>query len=108
MCASGETTFLSCKNVSFQNHKNTRNNPLVQHDDGKGGNSAEQSISQSRSKEQNSQLVSGGDTIGSGNIINVQNQETSGSSVDARKLNSIQILFFINQIQFLPRSNTLL
>ena len=82
LCASGGTTFLSCNNVSFQNQKNTGNNALAQDDDDddNGGNSAKQSISQSQSSEQNSQVVSGGDTIGSGNNINVQNQENSGSN----------------------------
>jgi hypothetical protein len=86
LCASGGTTFLSCNNVSFQNQKNTGNNALAQDDDddGKGGNSAEQSISQSQSSSQNSQVVSGGDTIGSGNNINVQNQENSGNNAVAQ------------------------
>ena len=85
LCASGGTTFLSCNNVSFQNQKNTGNNALAHDDDdGNGGNSAEQSISQSQSSEQNSQVVSGGDTIGSGNNINVQNQENSGSNAAAQ------------------------
>jgi len=83
LCASGGTTFLSCNNVSFQNQKNTGNNALAQEDDdddGNGKNSAKQSISQSQSSSQNSQVVSGGDTIGSGNNINVQNQENSGNN----------------------------
>ena len=84
LCASGKTTFLSCNNVSFQNQKNTGNNALAQDDDNNGGNSAEQSISQSQSSEQNSQVVSGGDTIGSGNNINVQNQENSGNNALAQ------------------------
>ena len=85
LCASGGTTFISCNNVSFQNQKNTGNNALAQDDDDdKGGNSADQSISQSQSSEQNSQVVSGGDTIGSGNNINVQNQENSGSNAAAQ------------------------
>ena len=87
LCASGGTTFLSCNNVSFQNQKNTGNNALAQQDDdddGKGGNSAEQSISQFQSSSQNSQVVSGGDTIGSGNNINVQNQENSGNNAAAQ------------------------
>src|ERR687889_139411 len=86
LCASGGTTFLSCNNVSFQNQKNTGNNALAQDDDddGKGGNSAEQSISQSQSSSQNSQVVSGGDTIDSGNNINVQNQENSGNNAAAQ------------------------
>ena len=86
LCASGGTTFLSCNNVSFQNQKNSGNNALAQDDDDdNGGNSAEQSISQSQSSEQNSQVVSGADTIGSGNNINVQNQENSGSNAAAQQ-----------------------
>ena len=87
LCASGATTFLSCNNVSFQNQKNGGNNALAQQDDdddGKGGNSAEQSISQSQSSSQNSLVVSGGDTIGSGNNINVQNQENTGNNALAQ------------------------
>ena len=86
LCASGGTTFLSCNNVNSQNQKNTGNNALAQDDDDdyNGGNFAEQSISQSQSSEQNSQVVSGGDTIGSGNNINVQNQENSGSNAAAQ------------------------
>ena len=85
LCASGGTTFLSCNNVNFQNQKNSGNNALAQDDDdGNGGNSADQSISQSQSSNQNSQVVSGGDTIGSGNNINVQNQENSGNNAAAQ------------------------
>ena len=86
LCASGGTTFISCNNVSFQHQKNSGNNALAQDndDDGNGGNSADQSISQSQSSSQNSQVVSGGDTIGSGNNINVQNQENSGSNAAAQ------------------------
>ena len=84
-CVSGGTTFLSCNNLSFQHQKNSGNNALAQDDDdGNGGNSAEQSISQSQSSSQNSQVVSGADTIGSGNNINVQNQENSGSNALAQ------------------------
>ena len=89
LCASGGTTFLSCNNVSFQNQKNSGNNALAQqvdddYDDGNGGNTAEQSISQSQSSSQNSQEVSGDDTIGSGNNINVQNQENTGNNALAQ------------------------
>ena len=82
LCASGGTTFLSCNNVSFQNQKNSGNNALAQQ--GGEGNSADQSISQSQSSSQNSQVVSGGDSIGSGNNINVQNQENSGNNALAQ------------------------
>lgn len=86
LCAFGGTTFLSCNNVSFQNQKNAGNNALAQDDDddNHGGNFAKQSISQSQSSEQNTQVVSGEDTIGSGNNINVQNQENSGSNAAAQ------------------------
>ena len=81
-CASGGTTFLSCNNVSFQHQFNSGNNALAQA--GQGGNSAEQSISQSQSSGQNSQVVSGGDTIGSGNNVNVQSQTNTGSNAAAQ------------------------
>jgi type II secretory pathway pseudopilin PulG len=85
LCASDGTTFLSCNNVSFQHQKNTGNNALAQDDDdGNGGNSADQSINQSQSSSQNSQVVSGGDTIGSGNNINVQSQTNRGSNAAAQ------------------------
>ena len=83
-CVSGVTTFLSCNNLSFQHQKNTGNNALAQQA-GQGGNSAEQSISQSQSSSQNSQVVSGADTIGSGNNINVQSQENTGSNAAAQQ-----------------------
>ncbi|WP_458745382.1 hypothetical protein [Candidatus Nitrosocosmicus sp. T] len=86
LCASGTEIFVSCNNLSFQNQKNSGNNALAQQGSGsgKGGNSAEQSISQSQSSNQNSHVVSGGDTIGSGNNINVQNQENSGNNALAQ------------------------
>jgi len=84
LCASGGTTFISCNNVSFQNQKNTGNNAIAQDDDGDGGNSAKQSISQSQSSEQNSQIVSGIDIIGSGNNINIQSQTNSGNNAAAQ------------------------
>ena len=84
LCASGGTTFLSCNNVNFQNQKNTGNNALAQDDDDGNGGNSDQSISQSQSSSQNSQVVSGGDTIGSGNNINVQSQENSGSNALAQ------------------------
>ena len=83
LCASGATTFLSCNNVNFQNQKNAGNNALAQQGE-QGGNPAEQSISQSQSSSQNSLVVSGGDTIGSGNNINVQNQENTGNNALAQ------------------------
>ena len=82
-CVSGGTTFLSCNNLSFQHQKNTGNNALAQ--SGHDGNFADQSIGQSQSSSQTSNVVSGGDTIGSGNNINVQSQENSGSNVAAER-----------------------
>ncbi len=86
LCVSGTGTFVSCNNLSFQNQKNSGNNALAQQGSGsgKGGNYAEQSISQSQSSNQNSHVVSGGDTIGSGNNINVQSQTNSGSNAAAQ------------------------
>jgi hypothetical protein len=81
-CVSGGTTFLSCNNLSFQHQKNSGSNALAQV--GQGGNSAEQSVSQSQSSEQNSQVVSGANTIGSGNNINIQSQENTGSNALAQ------------------------
>ena len=83
-CVSGGTTFLSCNNLSFQHQKNSGNNALAQDDADNDGNSAEQSISQSQSSNQNSQVVSGADTIGSGNNINVQDQDNSGNNALAQ------------------------
>ncbi|MGE0388961.1 MAG: hypothetical protein AB7P13_02395 [Candidatus Nitrosocosmicus sp.] len=93
LCASGGTTFLSCNNVNFQHQFNSGNNALAQ--TGQGENSAEQSISQSQSSSQNSQVVSGGDTIDSGNNINIQSQENSGSNAAAQSY-----LFIYNSMIF--------
>ena len=82
-CVSGGTTFLSCNNLSFQHQKNTGNNALAQ--SGHDGNFADQSIGQSQSSSQTSNVVSGEDTIGSGNNINVQSQENSGSNTAAQE-----------------------
>ena len=82
LCASGGTTFLSCNNVNFQHQFNSGNNALAQ--TGQGGNSAEQSISQSQSSSQNSQVVSGGDSLGSGNNINIQSQTNTGNNAAAQ------------------------
>ena len=81
-CGSGGTTFLSCNNLSFQHQKNTGNNALAQ--SGHDGDFADQSISQSQSSSQTSNVVSGEDTIGSGNNINVQSQENSVSNAAAQ------------------------
>ncbi|MDR4489489.1 MAG: hypothetical protein R2685_01110 [Candidatus Nitrosocosmicus sp.] len=49
------------------------------------GNHASQIISQSQSSKQNSQVVSGGSTFGSGNNINVQSQSNSGNNALAQQ-----------------------
>ena len=82
LCVSGASTFFSCNNASFQHQFNSGNNALAQ--SGQGGNTAEQSISQSQSSNQESVVVSGGDTIGSGNNINVQSQTNTGSNAAAQ------------------------
>ena len=78
---SGGDSIGSGNNFNFQNQENEGNNALAQDSDDDGdGNSASQAIVQSQSSEQNSQVVSGGDSIGSGNNFNFQNQENSGSN----------------------------
>ena len=49
------------------------------------GNRASQGIGQSQSSSQNSQVVSGGDSIGSGNNFSFQNQENSGNNALAQQ-----------------------
>ena len=87
---SGGDTEDSGNNFNFQNQENEGNNAIAQSNDDdddndNDGNSASQAIVQSQSSRQNSQVVSGGDTIGSGNNINVQNQENSGSNALAQQ-----------------------
>jgi hypothetical protein len=65
-----------CKKY-FKDHDND--------DDGNNGNRASQGIGQSQSSSQNSQVVSGGDSIGSGNNFNFQNQENSGNNALAQQ-----------------------
>jgi hypothetical protein len=83
---SGEDTVASGNNINLQNQENTGNNALAQDggDDG-DGNSARQGIGQSQSSEQNSQVVSGEDTVASGNNINLQNQENTGNNAAAQQ-----------------------
>jgi hypothetical protein len=78
---SGGDSIGSGNNFNFQNQENEGNNALAQDSDDDGdGNSASQAIVQSQSSEQNSQVVSGGDSIGSGNNFNFQNQENEGNN----------------------------
>jgi len=83
---SGGDSIGSGNNINLQNQENSGNNALAQDggDDG-DGNSARQGIGQSQSSEQNSQVVSGGDTTGSGNNFSFQNQENSGSNAAAQQ-----------------------
>ena len=83
-CVSGGSTSASCNNISVQNQQNSGNNALAQDGHGKGSNKASQGIGQSQSSSQNSQVVSGGDTVGSGNNFNFQNQENSGNNALAQ------------------------
>jgi hypothetical protein len=78
LCVSGINTWFSCNNASFQHQFNSGNNALAQ--SGQGGNSAEQSISQSQSSNQGSVVVSGGNTVGSGNNFNSQSQTNTGNN----------------------------
>jgi hypothetical protein len=53
--------------------------------DGDGGNSASQIIAQVQESIQNSQVVSGGDTVNSGNNFNFQNQNNEGNNALAQQ-----------------------
>ena len=81
---SGGDSIGSGNNFSFQNQENSGNNALAQDsdddDNDDDGNRASQGIGQSQSSSQNSQVVSGGDSIGSGNNFSFQNQENSGNN----------------------------
>jgi hypothetical protein len=83
LCVSGVSTFFSCNNANFQHQFNSGNNALAQ--SGQGGNSAEQSISQSQSSNQGSIVVSGGNTVGSGNNFNAQSQTNIGNNAAAQQ-----------------------
>ncbi len=82
LCVSGVSTFFSCNNDSFQHQFNRGNNALSQA--GKGGNDAEQSISQTQTSDQDSIVVSGGNTVGFGNNFNSQSQTKTGSNAAAQ------------------------
>ena len=83
-CVSGGSTSGSCNNISVQNQQNSGNNALAQNGNG-GSNKASQGIGQSQSSSQNSQVVSGGNTFGSGNNVNVQNQVNTGNNALAQQ-----------------------
>ncbi len=84
-CVSGGSTSASCNNISIQNQQNSGSNALAQDGHGKGGNKASQGIGQSQSSKQNSQVVSGGNTVGSGNNFNFQNQVNTGNNALAQQ-----------------------
>ena len=86
LCVSGSGTFDSCNNFNAQNQQNSGNNALAQQDGGgSGGNSANQGIGQSRSSNQGSDVISGGNTAGSGNNANTQSQTNTGNNAAAQK-----------------------
>jgi hypothetical protein len=90
LCVSGEGTFLSCNNVNVQNQNNEGNNAVAQqggngNGDDNGGNSANQGIGQSQSSSQSSGVVSGDDSVLSGNNVNVQNQNNEGNNAAAQQ-----------------------
>ena len=64
-----------CKNY-FRHHNDNNNG---------NGNKASQGIGQSQSSSQNSQVVSGGNTVGSGNNFNFQNQVNTGNNALAQR-----------------------
>ena len=92
LCVSGDGTFVSCNNLNVQNQENSGSNAVAQQggngnggDDDNGGNSANQGIGQSQSSSQRSGVVSGDDTVASGNNVNVQNQENEGNNAAAQQ-----------------------
>ena len=86
LCVSGSGTFDSCNNFNAQNQQNSGNNALAQQDgSGSGGNSANQGIGQSQSSNQGSDVVSGGNTAGSGNNANIQSQTNTGNNAAVQK-----------------------
>ena len=85
LCVSGGGTFLSCNNINVQAQNNEGSNALAQSSSGYGGdNEAEQEIEQEQSSEQNSLVVSGEDSVLSGNNVNVQLQNNEGSNALAQ------------------------
>jgi hypothetical protein len=69
-----------CKNY-FKNHDEDNDHDA----DDENGNRASQGIGQSQSSSQNSQVVSGGNSIGSGNNFNFLNQENSVNNALAQQ-----------------------
>jgi hypothetical protein len=87
LCVSGDGTFISCNNVNDQDQTNFGNNALLQSGgsgSGSGDNTAFQGILQNQESEQNSGVVSGGDTFLSGNNVNDQDQTNFGNNAAAQ------------------------
>src|SRR4029078_7982984 len=85
LCVSGTGTLVSCNNLNAQNQANSGNNAAAQQGgSGKGGNKANQGIGQSQSSNQNSGVVSGGNTAVSVNNVNDQNQKNTGNNAAAQ------------------------
>ena len=86
LCVSGSGTFDSCNNLNVQNQQNSGNNAAAQQGgSGSGGNLANQAIGQAQSSNQDSGVVSGGNTAGSGNNANTQSQTNTGNNAAAQK-----------------------
>ena len=88
-CVSGGDIQDSCNNTSIQNQQNSGNNGLAQQIaqqvDSIGDNLASQIIGQVQSSFQNSQVVSGGDIVESGNSINLQSLLNMGNNALGQK-----------------------
>jgi hypothetical protein len=88
-CVSGGNIKDSCNNTSIQNQQNSGNNGLAQQIaqqvDSIGDNLASQIIGQVQSSFQNSQVVSGGDIVDSGNSINLQSLLNMGNNALGQK-----------------------
>ncbi len=87
-CVSGESIELSCNNLSSKDQSNEGNIASGQQggdgEGGKGGNDADQGISQEQSSEQNAQCVSGEEAIVSCNNAEFQNLVNSGNNALAQ------------------------
>ncbi|HEU5120293.1 MAG TPA: hypothetical protein VFT71_04835 [Candidatus Nitrosocosmicus sp.] len=83
---SGGNTAGSGNNLNTQTQTNTGNNAAAQSGGGSGGgNQASQGIGQAQTSNQNSGVVSGGNTAGSGNNLNTQTQTNTGSNAAAQQ-----------------------
>jgi hypothetical protein len=89
LCVSAGSIQDSCNNTSIQNQQNSGDNGLAQQIAQQvgsiGDNLASQIIGQVQSSFQNSQVVSGGDIVDSGNSINLQNLLNMGNNALGQK-----------------------